>query len=349
MQLYAPFRPPRAWPSTPKHRFCHLCGRRLHGSYVKYDNGLVICSRCHSELPRCSTCGIPSRSLQPIAAHSTNPLSAPHPASPSFRRGDEAGGPGEARYCAQCLARMPRCHTCGRPIATSFLRVGDSPEAYCRDCMLHRPHCDVCGAPLGPGSQILPDNQSRCAACASTAVYHEAEAQQLYKHVVRAVTTTLGLRVAGIPVLHVVPRHELDRLRSIYTPSRTASPFRSSPEPSGIPAGPPQHLLGFFAQRNRTTAIYVEYGLPRGLLIGTLAHEFGHAWQAEHCPRQQSAFRREGFAEWVSYHVLLALGYTREAARATRREDIYGRGLRHFLEIERRADRISVLADAQRP
>jgi hypothetical protein len=202
--------------------------------------------------------------------------------------------------------------------------------------MAQRPHCDVCGAPLGPGSQALRDGQSRCAACAASAVYQEAEVQQLYRQVIQTVTATLGLRIACPPELRVVARRELNQVRVSFS--------RLDPV-----TGPTPHLLGFFAQRGSRTTIYVEHALPRGLLIGTLAHEFGHAWQAEHCPQHQSEFRREGFAEWVSYHVLLALGYERDAARATRREDIYGRGLRHFIAIEQRATRADVLADARRP
>jgi hypothetical protein len=304
--------------SHRRHRFCHLCGHRLYGSFVKYDNGLVICIRCHSELPRCHGCGIPSYSLQTVAREPSQQTDS----SPT------------EQYCLQCIARMPRCSACGKPIATSYLQVGDSPAAYCRQCMAQRPHCDVCGAPLGPGSQILPDNQSRCASCAATAIYHEAEAQQLYQQVIAVTSTTLGLHVAHPPTLHVVSRRELDRLRSSF---------------GGEDQIAPQHLLGFFAQRGLLTSIYAEYGLPRALLIGTLAHEFGHAWQAEHCPWHQSEFRREGFAEWVSYRVLLALGYACEAARATQREDIYGSGLRHFISVEQQSGLVGVLADARRP
>ena len=43
-------------------------------------------------------------------------------------------------------------------------------------------------------------------------------------------------------------------------------------------------MLGFFVRVHGSSTIYVEHGLPRGLLLGTLAHELGHAWQAERAP-----------------------------------------------------------------
>ena len=46
--------------------------------------------------------------------------------------------------------------------------------------------------------------------------------------------------------------------------------------------------------------------------------------------------RREGFAEWVAYHTLLALGSVKKAALMLQRGDIYGQGLRLLLDIEQR-------------
>jgi hypothetical protein len=107
-----------------------------------------------------------------------------------------------------------------------------------------------------------------------------------------------------------------------------------------------QHILGFFEQQGQQRTIYIERALPRATLIGTLAHEYAHAWQADHAPQKQPAFQREGFAEWLSWSVLVALGHTREAARATRREDDYGKGLRHFIALEKQQGRQAVFREA---
>jgi hypothetical protein len=94
----------------------------------------------------------------------------------------------------------------------------------------------------------------------------------------------------------------------------------------------------------------VEAGLTRGLLLGTLAHELGHAWQSEQLGSAANGVDTlvsEGFAEWVAYHTLSARGIHTLAGRARERQDIYGRGLERLLEIERKRGRDAVLRIAR--
>ena len=76
-------------------------------------------------------------------------------------------------------------------------------------------------------------------------------------------------------------------------------------------------------------------GLPRLLLLQVAAHELAHAWQMESAPLLRDPVLREGFAEWVAYRVLIALGEGEAAERMLAREDTYGQGVRRLLEIER--------------
>ena len=120
---------------------------------------------------------------------------------------------------------------------------------------------------------------------------------------------------------------------------------RDVPTGSAIPAAS-HHVLGYFVRTHGANTIYVERGLPRSLLLGTLAHELGHAWQAAY-PAVRDPMLAEGFAEWIAHHTLVASGLRPVAARATRRDDVYGRGLRQLLEVERRAGSEAVLALAR--
>ncbi|HEV2238577.1 MAG TPA: hypothetical protein VGR57_18105, partial [Ktedonobacterales bacterium] len=97
-------------------------------------------------------------------------------------------------------------------------------------------------------------------------------------------------------------------------------------------------------REREASSVYVEIGLPRSLLLGTLAHELAHAWQSETAVPAGDPLLREGFAEWVAHQVLVSAGHRAVAVRATRREDTYGRGLRHFLTLERTSGRAAVLA-----
>jgi hypothetical protein len=86
------------------------------------------------------------------------------------------------------------------------------------------------------------------------------------------------------------------------------------------------------------------------LLLGTLTHELGHAWQAEQLGPNAAALDpllSEGFAEWVAYSSLLARGFRTLAARARDRQDDYGLGLNRFLEIERSGGRPAALQIAR--
>ncbi|HEY7350349.1 MAG TPA: hypothetical protein VH599_18690 [Ktedonobacterales bacterium] len=275
--------------------------------YTEYSTGLVVCPQCEHSAPRCTSCQQPARELAPIDQH---------------------------RLCKHCLGTLPRCAACHKPIIGQFYRFGDSPKPYCVSCSQERPACHICGAPLGPDGRQLPGGQYRCGECAQTMVLDDQTVQALYQMVIQQSRAIFDRDVKHIPVLRIVEPRELAIARRRHerlTPTIGATR---------------QHILGFFEQQGQARTIYIERGLPRATLIGTLAHEYAHAWQADHAPQKQSMLQREGFAEWLSHRLLVTLGHTREAARATRREDDYGRGLRHFISLEQRHGRQKVFAEA---
>lgn len=100
-------------------------------------------------------------------------------------------------------------------------------------------------------------------------------------------------------------------------------------------ADQPELVFGLFVRRGRKRMVYVEYGLPQILMIQVIAHELAHAWQGENCPLLRDPLFREGFAEWVAYRALLALGAVKKAALMTQRTDLYGQGLQMMLALER--------------
>jgi hypothetical protein len=152
-----------------------------------------------------------------------------------------------------------------------------------------------------------------------------------YAEAVARVHSAAGISLALVPALHVVGRRAMGRLRQRVAPADGAS-------------SDARHVLGLFVRERQTSAVYVEIGLPRPLLLGTLAHELAHGWQSELTAPAEDPLLREGFAEWVAHRVLLSAGHREVAVRATRRDDTYGRGLRHFLALERTQGRSAVLA-----
>src|SRR5262249_49930555 len=148
----------------------------------------------------------------------------------------------------------------------------------------------------------------------------------------------VGEGLPTVPRIEVVSRLQMGEIRRRYEQASPAG------EPSAT-AG--HHVLGFFVRSHGTSTIYIERGLPRSLLLGTLAHELGHAWQAEHAPGLPDPLLCEGFAEWIAHSVLVSHGLHAMAARAARRADLYGRGLRHFLAIEHSGGQEGVLGTAR--
>jgi hypothetical protein len=147
----------------------------------------------------------------------------------------------------------------------------------------------------------------------------------------------LNLDIPLLPALYIVERAKLAALNA-------QSPVMGNAE---APLGPEhQHLLGFFQRNGEDRAIYIEQVLPRTLFQAVAAHELAHAWQSFYASQTQPLKIVEGFAEWVSYRILLALGQQREAARLTRRSDLYGEGLHFFMDLERDHGRNRVLQRA---
>jgi hypothetical protein len=303
-------------------RFCHLCGRRLTGQYFRYENALVVCAACQARRPRCVRCSVPL------------PEGAPEP-----------------RLCAACARAVPRCACCGDLIPTTWYTFEDlvpasAPRHFCARCVAERPRCDLCRAPVSPAAtSTLPDGQRRCALCAMEMVLATGEAEQVYNAALAAFRRVLEGGAPGtMPRLTLVSRREMSALRQQFGAAvATEGPATTT---ATVAAAGGHHVLGFFVQAHGTSTIYAETGLPRPLLLGTLAHELGHAWQAERAPGLRDPLLCEGFAEWVAYRVLVSQGHEAIAARALRREDIYGKGLRHYQWIERAGGVPGVLAAA---
>ncbi len=169
-------------------------------------------------------------------------------------------------------------------------------------------------------------------------------AEHLYRENRALLARELGLEVAVLPKLHLVERAVLSELHhQTGGPSINRGPTTSSDAPLGPEH---QHLLGYFQRFDNDWNIYIEHLLPQTLFQAVAAHELAHAWQSTYAPQAQALKVVEGFAEWVAYRALLALGQQREAARLTRRSDLYGDGLQYFIALERQHGRGAVMQRA---
>lgn len=304
-------------------RYCHLCGQLLAGRYYTYDTGLVCCSACHASRLRCARCNLPLDD-RALARARANPA-------------------GEPSLCGSCQRSTPRCASCNRHIVGTWYTFDElvPPPAvrrFCEHCVKSRPRCDLCRAPVSAGAAPLDDGQYRCALCAGDMVLGNDPVRAVYKEALAAFARVVERPLSQLPRVEVVGRLQMGEVRRKYE--------RTSNGTGAILSGS-HHILGYFVRSHGVSTIYVERGLPRPLLLGTLAHELGHAWQAEHAPGVRDPLLCEGFAEWVAHHALIASGLRPVAARATRRDDLYGKGLRHMLHLERTGGPTAVLAAAR--
>jgi hypothetical protein len=127
------------------------------------------------------------------------------------------------------------------------------------------------------------------------AIYDPRRAQDLFQQTASLLATGMGLQLWVGVAFRLVDAPTMARLRGLVAPG--------------------QDTLGLYRRQNHVRVIYVLYGLPMLVFRITAAHEYAHAWQAEHCPLLRNDFLREGHAEWVAYHHLLQLGSHKAAAR----------------------------------
>ncbi len=232
------------------------------------------------------------------------------------------------------------CHLCGRRLwgrgwvyAPNGVPDGQS-IVVCRRCQEMAPRCDVCGVPMGANHVSLPDGRHICARCHQTAVYDPARAQALFEHVARVVTEQLGL---GLNVGADFTLADHQHLQRLATEARPA-----------LHGDDTDKVVGLFVRKGRKRVMYLLSGLPQILLLQTVAHEWAHAWQGENCPLLQNPLVREGFAAWVAYKTLQAMGAVKKMVLMEQRDGLYGEGLQEMLELERRDGVSGVLAFCRR-
>lgn len=226
-----------------------------------------------------------------------------------------------------------RCAICGNLLTNGYYTLLDRDERYCPTCIATRPRCDSCGVPLNAHYWQLHDGRRQCANCHTTAVYDPTVAHALYDETVAGLITQLGLvlnvgvefRLVDAPALHTLRARDSDHH------------FAEN-----------ERVLGLYQRQGRLRVIYMLYGLPRLLFRTTVAHEYAHAWQGEHCPLLKDDDLREGFAEWVAYRHLIWLGCTKAARRMLDAPHPYRPAFESILELERQLGTHGVIEHMKR-
>lgn len=333
---------------------CDFCGEVITGQYYTFESGLRVCKSCYDSSPKCALCGAPMKQFREIGGRKV-----------CLRCFDKAflcdlcGGlitgeykifSGDRKVCSDCL-RLPekcvscgiplreyhdvygqkicnycyrnrdKCYTCGEPILGHFLVYDDDgSKKYCQHCVEVYHHCEVCGAPVGQDSVVLDDDRIICKDCLAKGYYKLEDVIPFKEMALRFMNENLGMTVKHRVEYVLVGKDGLKRENE-----------HGSEDQSGL-----------FVRRNDDFKVLILYGLRKGEIYQVLPHEIAHAWQAENCSLDMDGIDVEGFAEWVSYKFLDQVKYTHKQEGMLKREDVYGRGLRKMLDIEKKGGQQAV-------
>jgi len=274
--------------------YCSLCGQRLKDSFYTVTSSRDISRRA---LVICADCF----SSAPRCCFCGQPM-----AEKLAQHG----------VCVGCLASAQRCHACGKPVREGIELQDGTDRIFCLTCVQTLPVCLACRAPVDGRGCRLPDGRVRCHVCNASAIDDPGQAQALYMEVQDIAARQLDLALSIPTPLVLVDSGQLQAVLQTI----------GSDHPSET-----KQLRGVYARKGLKRGIYVESGLPRVQMIEVIAHELGHAWQAERKPLLSDPVLVEGFAEWVAYKVLDVLGETTAQDIMLKRTDVYGQGLRRVL------------------
>jgi len=330
---------------------CDLCGNEISGTYYQISDGRIFCNNCWTSNKICDLCGQLTRTVINSDGHDYcsscyaklerctlcgNVISGSYVRYPAVNlvvcdrcererpRCDKCGVPmvsesrlGTALLCDRCARDMEFCHSCGEPLLKDYsFFEGNELIKFCFQCTGKYPKCGDCGAPSGPFGTKLDDGRYLCPDCRKIAYFEPEHVLPIKTRVEKFLSTIMGISM----------RHKLsislERKSFLETKAKNIH----------------GDLNGLFYRNGDKYYVYVLYGLREKDLLSVLAHELTHAWQAENCSENLPLEDVEGFAQWVAFKTLNHHNYSEFAQLMLETDNIYSRGLRNMLSIEKTKD-----------
>ena len=185
--------------------------------------------------------------------------------------------------------------------------------------------CDFCGEML-PVSEfdVLNDGRERCYQCTRSAIDTVEALKPLNDLVRKAMRDSLAIKVKNEIQLEMVSSGEIQRrMGDALMPTLDQE----------------TRVVGrAMMNGDHDMSVVIENGFPKHQTISTLAHEFTHIWQYEHLPYNDLPLEiLEGHAVWTEIYICEQLGEQLYAEKIKAimqlRDDVYGNGYRHMLEL----------------
>jgi len=331
--------PQKAYARTSLH--CELCGKTIRGQYWKIGKR-VFCNKCYRALPHCSYCNVPMKKYHTLDNRKFCPTCYFNRLSrcnrcntPVFRYWLRDG----KKYCKKCLREIvAKCSLCGKPLLGKYWiilgRTTGEEKKFCDSCKRSAKKCFVCGLPVASSSAPLSDGRNICGECRRYALRNQHQ-YNIVLNDVKKRFKQLGLTVNHKPKLNIVNKEQLTRIQE----SDSSTGVIKTGDKMGYYRCTKIHRRNRYGRKSTSILnadIYVLDNLPRSMAFRIVAHELAHAWHEERIDKHKDLIVMEGFAEWVTYHLLMKKGLHHIAETMKHRKDIYGRGLLHILKIEKK-------------
>jgi hypothetical protein len=186
---------------------------------------------------------------------------------------------------------------------------------FCKYCVDEMPHCYVCGIPVSQAYTKLDDGRVMCRECGRTAVLTMAALRMINNRVAVFLRLKFDMEVTRDYQLELAQSR-----KELGVDDRAVE----------------GNEQGLFRCTDGKSTILILSGAPEAMCHETMAHEYAHAWHAEHGMNHADKEVREGFAQWAASKTLEHFGFDKELDRLKARTDPdYGTGYKIFAEVEK--------------
>lgn len=336
---------------------CSLCGNKISGKYIKYDDGSVFCMDCVNKYTHCDICSKPSKVTtksdgkdicrsclikldrcsfcgKPITgkyfSYTDLNLKLCPSCNTKIPKCDLCGKPdlnlirvGQKRICKDCVDDANFCRICGNPIQGEYMWFdGDSTKLFCKACVDKYPKCSSCGGPVGKRSKKLDDGRILCRDCYDKGYFEAAKIKPIKKRIITFLANYFDMEIT----------HDIK-----YILQGQDFIVKKSEGLSG-------DLNGLFYRHGDIYEIYVLYGLRKKDLYQVISHEIAHAWATDNCRDNLNLKEAEGFAQWVAYYTLKHFGFNDFSQTLLKGDNEYAHGLHMMLMIESKGGKKAVFS-----
>lgn len=319
---------------------CDLCKQTIMGKYWQ-TGGKSFCDNCYRSYPRCKICSAPMSKYYEIDGKKV----CPHCYNFKLMRCTGCNTPlftywirDGRKYCKKCLDEMAdKCELCHKPLYGKFWIVNSmvtgEEKKFCDACKNSAHTCYICGMPIPSGTQPLSDGRYICGSCSKAAIRNSGQYEAILNDVIKRFDK-IGLHVKHKPTLNVV---DLDMLKKIQ---KETDGISSLGDKMGYYRCTKMQGSNAFGRKYSSIIkadIYILENIPSDVAYRVLSHELAHAWHEERMDNRKPQLIIEGFAEWVSYSLLKQKGLKHMAKSMTGRNDVYGKGLKEMLKIQKKS------------